>query len=127
MAHTEQFDLDAYQRACQARVNARMDHWLKQQNGLAPRLVEAMAYATFNGGKRVRPVLAYAAEALGGRQVMVDDIAAALEMVHFYSLVHDDLPAMDDDTTCRKQAHLPHRLRRSHGHSGRGCPAVPGL
>lgn len=98
MAHTEQFDLDGYQRACQARVNARMDHWLKQQNGLAPRLVEAMAYATFNGGKRVRPVLAYAAaEALGGRQDMVDDIAAALEMVHSYSLVHDDLPAMDDD------------------------------
>ena len=92
------FDLDAYQRACQTRVNERMEFWLKQQNGLAPRLVDAMRYATFNGGKRVRPILAYAAaEALGGDWALVDDIAAALEMVHSYSLVHDDLPAMDDD------------------------------
>ncbi len=92
------FDLDAYQRTCQTRVNERMEVWLKQQNGLAPRLVDAMRYATFNGGKRVRPILAYAAaEALGGNRERVDDIAAALEMVHSYSLVHDDLPAMDDD------------------------------
>jgi geranylgeranyl diphosphate synthase, type II len=98
MAQTDSFDLDAYQRSCQARVNERMDVWLSQQNGLAPRLVDAMRYATFNGGKRVRPVLAYAAaQALGGDAERVDDIAAALEMVHSYSLVHDDLPAMDDD------------------------------
>ncbi len=98
MSPSPAFDLDAYQRSCQARVNACMDTWLQQQNGLAPRLVEAMRYATFNGGKRVRPILAYAAaEALGGSAERVDDIAAALEMVHSYSLVHDDLPAMDDD------------------------------
>ena len=92
------FDLDAYLTRCQQRVNARLDLWLTRQNGLAPRLADAMRYATFNGGKRVRPVLAYAAaEALGGDPAHADDIAAALEMVHSYSLVHDDLPAMDDD------------------------------
>lgn len=95
---TPLFDLDAYLTRCQARVNARMDHWLQQQGALAPRLVEAMHYAVFNGGKRVRPVLAYAAaEALGGDPGQVDDIASTLEMVHSYSLVHDDLPAMDND------------------------------
>ncbi|HEX4937876.1 MAG TPA: farnesyl diphosphate synthase [Candidatus Kapabacteria bacterium] len=97
MSNTE-FDLKSYQAHCQQRVNTRLELWLARQNGLAPRLVDAMRYATFNGGKRVRPVLAYAAaEALGGNPDHVDDIAAALEMVHSYSLVHDDLPAMDDD------------------------------
>jgi geranylgeranyl diphosphate synthase type II len=92
------FNLDQYLNRCQERVNQRLDYWLQQQNGLAPRLVEAMHYATFNGGKRVRPVLAYAAAtAVGGSPEQADDIAAALEMVHSYSLVHDDLPAMDND------------------------------
>ena len=97
-APSSAFDLAAYQQNCQARVNNRMEYWLARQNGLAPRLLDAMRYATFNGGKRVRPLLAYsAAAALGGAHETVDDIAAALEMVHSYSLVHDDLPAMDND------------------------------
>ncbi len=73
------------------------------------RLHEAMHYAVFNGGKRVRPVLAYAtATALGGDLDKVDASAAAVELIHAYSLVHDDLPAMDDDDlrrgkpTCHK-------------------------
>ena len=61
------FDLPQYLESCQQQVNQRLEFWLKQQNGLAPRLVDAMTYATFNGGKRVRPVLAYAAaKAVGG-------------------------------------------------------------
>jgi len=93
-----QFDLQDYLSQCQQQVNARLEFWLRQQNGLAPRLVDAMRYATFNGGKRVRPVLAYAAaRAVGGDPLQADDVAVALEMVHSYSLVHDDLPAMDDD------------------------------
>ncbi|MEE2729711.1 MAG: farnesyl diphosphate synthase [Pseudomonadota bacterium] len=92
------FDLNRYLEQCQRQVNARLAFWLEQQNGLAPRLVEAMNYATFNGGKRVRPVLAYAAAAaVGGDPLQADDVAAALEMVHSYSLVHDDLPSMDND------------------------------
>ena len=67
--------------------------------GLADqRLADAMVYGVLNGGKRLRPFLVYAtAEALGGSREQADAAAVALEMVHSYSLVHDDLPAMDDD------------------------------
>ena len=62
------------------------------------RLHDAMRYAVFNGGKRVRPLLVYAAgECLGLREEMLDAPAAAIELIHAFSLVHDDLPAMDDD------------------------------
>jgi geranylgeranyl diphosphate synthase type II len=62
------------------------------------RLAEAMRYSTLAGGKRLRPVLCLlAAEACGGDRLSALPAAAALEMVHTYSLVHDDLPAMDDD------------------------------
>ncbi|MGB3622946.1 (2E,6E)-farnesyl diphosphate synthase [Ketobacter sp. MCCC 1A13808] len=92
------FALEPYLARCQERVNRRLDYWLTQQHPLAPRLLDAMRYATFNGGKRVRPVLAYAAaEAVGGQASQAEDVASALEMVHSYSLVHDDLPAMDND------------------------------
>ncbi|MCG8673148.1 MAG: (2E,6E)-farnesyl diphosphate synthase [Pseudomonadales bacterium] len=96
--------LQEYIKSSQERVNNRLDYWLQRQEKLAPRLVEAMHYATFNGGKRVRPVLAFAAaEALGGSPEDAVDVACALEMVHSYSLVHDDLPAMDDDKLRRGQ------------------------
>ncbi|WP_430460381.1 (2E,6E)-farnesyl diphosphate synthase [Thalassolituus sp. LLYu03] len=62
------------------------------------RLADAMMYGVLNGGKRLRPFLVYAtAEALGGSREQADAAAVAIEMVHSYSLVHDDLPAMDDD------------------------------
>lgn len=66
---------------------------------LAPvRLHEAMRYATLGGGKRIRPLLAFAAgEAAGAPAAWVGRVAAAVECLHVYSLVHDDLPAMDDD------------------------------
>lgn len=61
-------------------------------------LLEAMQYALFSGGKRIRPALTLAvAEAVGGKQKNAIPAACALEMIHSYSLVHDDLPAMDDD------------------------------
>ncbi len=64
----------------------------------APRLAEAMRYATLGGGKRIRPLLAYAAGELAGADAdAVDAPAAAVELIHAYSLVHDDLPCMDDD------------------------------
>ena len=67
--------------------------------GRAPRrLHEAMRYAVFNGGKRVRPLLVYATgECLGVPDSRLDAPAAAIELIHAFSLVHDDLPAMDDD------------------------------
>lgn len=99
---TPDFALPDYLTACQQRVNDRLAYWLDQQSSLAPRLLDAMRYATFNGGKRIRPVLVFAAcDALGGEWERALDAAAALEMVHSYSLVHDDLPAMDDDALRR--------------------------
>lgn len=62
------------------------------------RLLEAMRYATLNGGKRIRACLIYATgEALGADARLLDDAACAVEMIHSYSLIHDDLPCMDDD------------------------------
>lgn len=98
------FDLGRYLDACQQRVNARMKYWLDQQSPLAPHLADAMRYAVMIGGKRLRPVLAYAsAEALGASPLQADDAASALEVLHSYSLVHDDLPAMDNDELRRGQ------------------------
>ncbi len=87
-----------YLSTCQSRINDVLKQQLVFPDGGAPKLQEAMAYSLFNGGKRVRPVLVYAAaQACGAEQSLADVPAAALEMIHSYSLVHDDLPAMDDD------------------------------
>jgi geranylgeranyl diphosphate synthase type II len=79
-----------------------VDQALKQQlsaGGVFPRTIDkAMRYSLFSGGKRIRPILALASgEAVGGALQRVMPFACALEMIHSYSLVHDDLPAMDDD------------------------------
>ena len=84
------------------RVERALDRALPPVGAEAPRLCEAMRYATLGGGKRVRALLAYAAgEFAGADPADVDAPAAAVEMVHAYSLVHDDLPSMDDDTMRR--------------------------
>src|SRR5574340_1594490 len=76
---------------------------LLQRAELAPqRLHEAMRYAVLDGGKRVRPLLAFAAGELAGADgKRVDIAAAAVELIHAYSLVHDDMPCMDDDVLRR--------------------------
>ncbi len=90
-------DLNAYAE----RANARLDQTLTD-TAVPPRLLEAMRYATLGGGKRVRPTLTYlAAEAAGGTVRQADATACAIEMIHAYSLVHDDLPSMDDDALRR--------------------------
>ena len=82
----------------QARVDAALEQQLSDTQTIAPRLLEAMRYSVFNGGKRVRPVLVYAtAEALKTSNSLCDSAACAIEFIHAYSLIHDDLPAMDDD------------------------------
>lgn len=88
----------------QQRLDATLESWLPDP-ALAPQtLHKAMRYAVFNGGKRIRPLLAYAsAEALGLPAERADALAAAVELIHCYSLVHDDLPAMDDDDLRRGQ------------------------
>ena len=80
------------------RVEDVLDEVLPAATVEPRRLHDAMRYAVFNGGKRVRPLLVYAAgECLGLRQERLDAPAAAIELIHAFSLVHDDLPAMDDD------------------------------
>ncbi|MGK7297484.1 MAG: polyprenyl synthetase family protein [Candidatus Wenzhouxiangella sp. M2_3B_020] len=80
------------------RVERTLDEWLPAAEVEPAGLHEALRYAVFNGGKRIRPLLCFAAaEAVGRPPEEVDAMAAAVELVHCYSLVHDDLPAMDDD------------------------------
>ncbi len=86
----------------QARINRWLENFLDTQypapEVAAKRLLDAVSYALLGGGKRIRPLLTYAtAEAIDVPSAQVDAIAGAVEMIHAYSLVHDDLPAMDDD------------------------------
>ncbi|GAB6040099.1 (2E,6E)-farnesyl diphosphate synthase [Endothiovibrio diazotrophicus] len=89
-----------YQARCEEALEAR----LPTPGTLPARLHDAMRYATLGGGKRIRPVLVYAAgEMLGAPLDTLDGPACALELIHAYSLIHDDLPAMDDDDLRRNK------------------------
>jgi len=95
-------DFTAWSQACQARIENVLAEHLPPA-GIAPqRLHEAMRYAVLGGGKRVRPLLAFAAgEVTGAGVERVQHAAAAVELIHAYSLVHDDMPVMDDDALRR--------------------------
>jgi farnesyl diphosphate synthase len=91
---TINIDLGSYK----ARANRALEACLPQAQPGPAQLHEAMRYAVLNGGKRVRATLVYAAgEAVGADSSLLDGPACAVELIHAYSLVHDDLPAMDDD------------------------------
>jgi geranylgeranyl diphosphate synthase type II len=103
-------DLKSYLQDQRQQVEARLDALLRPHDGSPPVLVEAMRYSTLAPGKRLRPLLVImAAEAAGADGSEPLAAACAVEMVHAYSLIHDDLPAMDDDDlrrgqpTCHKQ------------------------
>ena len=97
-AGPESADAEAYLRAAAALVESYLERVLPAPAGHVPRLAEAMRYSALGGGKRLRPGLAIgAAEACGGARDLALPVAAAIEMIHTYSLIHDDLPAMDDD------------------------------
>lgn len=85
-----------------ARIERVLDRWLPPADKIPQRLHSAMRYAVLGGGKRLRPLLIYATgEALGLSPERLDGPAAAVEIIHAYSLIHDDLPAMDDDALRR--------------------------
>lgn len=104
-------DFHHYLRACQQRVNTALETRLPSLTAPAERLKSAMRYSVQNGGKRVRATLVYAgAEAVGcctkdscPNHDALDVAACAVELIHAYSLIHDDLPAMDDDELRRGQ------------------------
>ncbi len=102
-------DLKAYLEHRRALVEDALKRFTPGVETLPSELHEAMHYSLFAGGKRLRPILTIAAaEAVGGRAEDVLPVASAFEYIHTYSLVHDDLPAMDDDDlrrgrpTCHK-------------------------
>jgi geranylgeranyl diphosphate synthase type II len=97
-------DLKAYLEERRSLVNRALEAYLPAVRGPAFRVVQAMHYSLFAGGKRLRPILCLAAaEAVGGDPGEALPVACALEMIHTYSLIHDDLPAMDDDDLRRGQ------------------------
>jgi geranylgeranyl pyrophosphate synthase len=92
-------------KAWQQRVESKLETLLQSPARPAERLYEAMRYSVLGGGKRVRPMLVYATgSSLGVPLQALDGPAAAIELIHAFSLVHDDLPAMDDDDLRRGQA-----------------------
>jgi farnesyl diphosphate synthase len=102
-------NLKAYLTACQNRVERALDVRLPSETILPTLLHQAMRYSVLNGGKRTRPLLTYATgKALGISEDLLDAQACAVEFIHVYSLIHDDLPAMDNDDlrrgkpTCHK-------------------------
>jgi len=92
------FDLPRYLRERAVLIEHHLAISVPESDGPTGRLIEAMRYSLMAGGKRLRPILALAAcEAVGGPTEAALGYACALEMIHTYSLVHDDLPCMDDD------------------------------
>ena len=96
--------LKEFMRFCQARVEHALNQVLPAADTIPVRLHQAMRYATLEGGKRIRPILVYASgQAAGVERERLDAAACAVELIHAYSLVHDDLPAMDDDDLRRNK------------------------
>ena len=80
------------------QIETALKHYLPQTGGLQERLVQSMTYSLLDGGKRIRPILVLEFNRLcGGSQEAAMPFACAVEMVHTYSLIHDDLPCMDND------------------------------
>ncbi len=91
-------DLKLYLKEKIALVDTALENWLPKEKEMPQSIHKAMRYSVFAGGKRVRPVLMLAAcEAVGGVINKAMPAACAMEMIHTYSLIHDDLPAMDND------------------------------
>ncbi|HXP83715.1 MAG TPA: farnesyl diphosphate synthase [Bryobacteraceae bacterium] len=89
----------------QKLVDATLDRWVPPESENPATIHKAMRYSLFAGGKRVRPLLAMAAaEAVSDAPVGVEDAACSLELIHTYSLIHDDLPALDNDDLRRGRA-----------------------
>src|SRR5687767_78377 len=96
--HTQAFDIAAYLETTSAAVNRALDKSLPAERVKPATIHKAMRYSLFAGGKRLRPALCIAAaEACGGEMENALPYACAVECIHTYSLIHDDLPAMDND------------------------------
>jgi len=98
MSDTSPFDLNRFLATRTQTVNAALDRFLPSEQTRPATIHRAMRYSLFAGGKRMRPALCLAAaRACGGRETNALPLACAVECIHTYSLIHDDLPAMDND------------------------------
>src|SRR5437773_3079670 len=102
-------EIEKYMAEAKQQVDCCLDELLAKEAQEPPTIHRAMRYSVFAGGKRVRPILVLAAgESVGGARRMLLPLACAIEMIHTYSLIHDDLPALDNDDlrrgvpTCHK-------------------------
>jgi geranylgeranyl diphosphate synthase, type II len=102
-------DINRYLQEKKERVDSALERYLPKKEELTSNLYKAMQHSLFAGGKRIRPILSIASfEAVGGKGERILPFACALEMIHTYSLIHDDLPAIDNDDyrrgkpTCHK-------------------------
>ena len=96
------FDIERYLRDGKQLVDGKLNEILSSLGDSRTSLEESVRYSALSGGKRLRPILCFAAcESLGGDTVKTLPAACAIEMIHTYSLIHDDLPSMDDDTLRR--------------------------
>ncbi len=97
-----EFNIKSYLASKRDLVDRKLDSLLKYSPKNTSPLEESIRYSALSGGKRLRPILMIASnEAFGGKEEMVLPIACAIEMIHTYSLIHDDLPCMDDDSLRR--------------------------
>ncbi|MFQ5901139.1 MAG: polyprenyl synthetase family protein, partial [Thermodesulfobacteriota bacterium] len=95
-------DIEVYLKKKKDIIDAALDRYLPSETDFPSTLHRAMRYSVFAGGKRLRPILVLAsAEALKCKDERPISVACALELIHTYSLVHDDLPAMDNDNLRR--------------------------
>ena len=98
-------DLKTYIRNCNEKVKAELENYMSFDAGPFSLLSDSMSYSLFAGGKMVRPALCLAScEVTNGKEEVAMPFACALEMIHTYSLIHDDLPSMDDDDLRRGKA-----------------------
>lgn len=98
-------NLSTHIESCRRRIDALLDQWLPSEATEPTKLHRAMRYASLNAGKRLRPLIVYlVGDALGAEKTDLDASALAVECIHVYSLIHDDLPAMDDDDLRRGKA-----------------------
>src|SRR5262245_29654689 len=102
---TRDFDLQSFLENRTALINRALDRLLPNETTKPATIHKAMRYSIFAGGKRLRPALCLAAaEACGGKDADALPLACAVECIHTYSLIHDDLPAMDNDDFRRGKA-----------------------
>jgi geranylgeranyl diphosphate synthase, type II len=104
------FDLKTYLSSRRSAIDRALERYCASYQGQSETIWRAMRYGLFPGGKRIRPILTLAAgEVFGGRQKHLMAFACAVEMIHAYSLIHDDLPALDDDDL-RRGAPSAHKV-----------------